>query len=249
MRGHDGAPAADPGTSPVPIGRSSRTFAAISPSRRRHRSPGRCGGSRRRSASSRPGRGRRPRRRRRRGKATTARARPASARPFLSGTTARRTSISSARPSRRSARRRRLSSPRVARHRQADPAALARGLPDGRAAPADGKGREVERRGLLGDERRGVRRASTPTAPSCSRSASPLHRSATSSSARSSTPSLREYFLDEPSWTTTELAALTTALFMLEGQFAYAGAAPARAPEPRARPPRLPGAAGRPEGA
>src|SRR5204862_1774919 len=45
----------------------------------------------------------------------------------------------------------------VARHRQADPAALARGLPDGGAAPADGEGREVERRGLFGDVRRGLR--------------------------------------------------------------------------------------------
>src|SRR5262245_23280788 len=51
----------------------------------------------------------------------------------------------------------RIDSARVARHRQADPAAVPRRLPDGRAAAADRAGREVERRGLLGDVRRGVR--------------------------------------------------------------------------------------------
>src|SRR5215210_2964310 len=50
-----------------------------------------------------------------------------------------------------------IDSARVARHRQADPAALPGRVPDGRAPGADGTGREVERRGLLRDVRRGVR--------------------------------------------------------------------------------------------
>ncbi len=45
----------------------------------------------------------------------------------------------------------------VARHRQAHPTALARGLPDGRAARADGARRQGERRGLLRDVGRSVR--------------------------------------------------------------------------------------------
>src|SRR6266508_19515 len=52
-----------------------------------------------------------------------------------------------------------IDSPGVARHRQADPAAVPSGLSDGRAAPADGQGREVERRGLFGDVGRGLRPA------------------------------------------------------------------------------------------
>ena len=52
-----------------------------------------------------------------------------------------------------------LSSPRVARHRQADPPALARRLPDGRTAAVDRPRRQVERRGLLRDVRRGLRTA------------------------------------------------------------------------------------------
>src|SRR4051794_19880632 len=51
----------------------------------------------------------------------------------------------------------RIDSLRVARHRQADPPALAGRLPDGGAATADGAGREIERRGLFGDVRRGLR--------------------------------------------------------------------------------------------
>src|SRR5438132_6461538 len=45
----------------------------------------------------------------------------------------------------------------VPRHRQADPPAIARRLPDGRASPPHRTGRQVERRGLFGDVRRGVR--------------------------------------------------------------------------------------------
>src|SRR3954468_8249170 len=51
----------------------------------------------------------------------------------------------------------RIDSLRVSRHRQADPPALAGRLPDGGAATTDGAGREVERRGLFGDVRRGLR--------------------------------------------------------------------------------------------
>src|SRR5712692_3163017 len=52
-----------------------------------------------------------------------------------------------------------VDSPRVPRHRQADPSAVARGLSDGRATAADRARREVERRGLLRDVRRGLRPA------------------------------------------------------------------------------------------
>src|SRR3954468_21282822 len=51
----------------------------------------------------------------------------------------------------------RIDSARVARHRQADPSALPRLLPHGGAAGPHRTGREVERRGLLGDVGRGVR--------------------------------------------------------------------------------------------
>src|SRR5690349_4974874 len=50
-----------------------------------------------------------------------------------------------------------IDSTRVARHRQTDPPALARRVPDGRAESPDDSGREVERRGLFGDVRRGLR--------------------------------------------------------------------------------------------
>ena len=81
-------------------------------------------------------------------------------------TTAPRTSISSAaKPPRKlcvgsaasgsSGRRRKLAG--EPRHRQADPPALAGRVPDGRTPAADGAGHQVERRGLPGDERRGVR--------------------------------------------------------------------------------------------
>src|SRR5512133_1984332 len=44
----------------------------------------------------------------------------------------------------------------VPRHRQADPPALARRLPHGRASPPHSSGRQVERRGLFRDVRRGL---------------------------------------------------------------------------------------------
>src|SRR5215471_17718996 len=50
----------------------------------------------------------------------------------------------------------RIDSLGVARHRQADPSALAGRLPDGGAAPPDRPGREVERRRLFRDVRRGL---------------------------------------------------------------------------------------------
>src|SRR4029450_392456 len=50
-----------------------------------------------------------------------------------------------------------IDSPRVARHRQADPSAVSRRLPDGGAARRYSPGRQVERRGLLGDVGRGIR--------------------------------------------------------------------------------------------
>src|SRR5437870_4936301 len=46
---------------------------------------------------------------------------------------------------------------RVTRHRQADPPALARLLPDGGTASDHGARRQAERRGLLGDVGRGFR--------------------------------------------------------------------------------------------
>ncbi|TML61451.1 MAG: hypothetical protein E6G18_03280 [Actinobacteria bacterium] len=52
-----------------------------------------------------------------------------------------------------------IDSPRVSRHRQADPSAVARRLPDGRASAADRTRREVERRGLLRDVGRSLRPA------------------------------------------------------------------------------------------
>src|SRR5689334_5576741 len=52
-----------------------------------------------------------------------------------------------------------IDSARVSRHRQADQAALARRLPDGGAPAPDRPGCEVQRRGLFGDVRRGVREA------------------------------------------------------------------------------------------
>src|SRR6266566_6909942 len=52
-----------------------------------------------------------------------------------------------------------IDSPGVSRHRQADPSAVARRLPDGGAPPADCARRQVERRGLLRDVGRGVRSA------------------------------------------------------------------------------------------
>src|SRR5437899_889092 len=50
-----------------------------------------------------------------------------------------------------------LDSPRVARHRQADPSALSRLLPHGRAAPAHRPRRQVQCGGVLGDVGRGLR--------------------------------------------------------------------------------------------
>src|SRR6266566_3213977 len=52
-----------------------------------------------------------------------------------------------------------IDSPGVSRHRQADPSAVARRLPDGGAPAADCARREVERRGLLRDVGRGLRPA------------------------------------------------------------------------------------------
>src|SRR4051794_27447947 len=51
----------------------------------------------------------------------------------------------------------RIDSLRVSRHRQADPPALTGRVPDGGAATPDRPGREVERRGIFGDVRRGLR--------------------------------------------------------------------------------------------
>src|SRR6266849_4570663 len=50
-----------------------------------------------------------------------------------------------------------IDSPGVARHRQADPPALPRRLPDGRATTAHRPRREVQRRGLFRDVGRGLR--------------------------------------------------------------------------------------------
>ena len=90
---------------------------------------------------------------------------------------------------------------------------------------ADRPRREGQRRGLLGDVRRSVR-AAVLLGPRGAHHAGlqVCHstRSGTNSPARSLHPALRDYFLDRLDLKDDELAALQTALFYLDGKFAYA---------------------------
>ena len=110
------------------------------------------------------------------------------------------------------------------RHRQTRAPALARRVPDGRAALRLGARRQAGRRGLLGDVGRGLRAAvlRRPQRAARARRAA-RSRSATTSPARSSTRLLQEhYFLPPLDLNDAELAALSTAVHLLDGQFAYA---------------------------
>ena len=116
------------------------------------------------------------------------------------------------------------SQPHVARHRQADPAALARRLPDGGAPAADRARREGQRRGLLGDVRRGLRAALLLGSRRAHRRSASRCTSQRDEFTGEELYTLRSenYFLDRLDLDDDELAALQTALFYLDGKFAYA---------------------------
>jgi hypothetical protein len=117
----------------------------------------------------------------------------------------------------------RIDSPGVTRHRQADPAALARRLPDGRAAAPDGTGREIERRGLFGDVRRGFARRFYSDRAELLALGVPLQSQRDEFTGEELyTLRSENYFLDKLELDDDELAALQTALYLLEGKFAYA---------------------------
>ena len=111
-------------------------------------------------------------------------------------------------------------------HREADPPAVADLLPDGRAAAGDGDGDPARRRGLLGHDRgrvrapllRRPRRARLarhpPDRSTGPPTASPSRRTTRSRPRPSSCPSI--------AFSDAELAALQTALSLLDGEFAYA---------------------------
>ena len=128
----------------------------------------------------------------------------------------------------------------VPRHRQADPAALARRLPDGGAASAHRPGREVERRGLLGDVGRGVRASLLlrPRRAALARRPAPVaarrvhRRGAVHAPLRAVLPAAARA-------RGRGARGAPDGLLPARGQVRVRGAVAARAAEPHARPPRL----------
>ena len=132
----------------------------------------------------------------------------------------------------------------VARRRQADPAALAGRVPDGGAPAAHRAGRQVERRGLQRDVRRGVR-APVLLGP---RGAHRARRSAPIAARRvhgrgAVHASLRELLPRSARSRRRRARSAPDGALLPRGEVRVRGAAPARAPEPRSRPRRVPRAA------
>ena len=128
----------------------------------------------------------------------------------------------------------------VARHRQADPPALARRLPDGGAAAADRARRQVERRGLLGDVGRGVRAPLLlrPRRAARARRAAPLAARRVHRRGALHAP-LGALLPPAARARRRRARGAPDRALPARGQVRLRRAAAARAPEPRARPPRL----------
>ena len=111
----------------------------------------------------------------------------------------------------------------VARHGQADPAALARRLLDGRATGADGERREVERRGLLRDVGRGLRAALLLRPRRAALARRPPAVAARRVHGRGAVHAPLGAVLPAQARARGRgAAALQTAFYLLEGKFAYA---------------------------
>ena len=122
------------------------------------------------------------------------------------------------------------------RHRQADPPALAGRLPDGRAAPADGARHQGERRGLPGDERRGVCPALLLRPRRARRARRPARLAARRVHRRGALHAPLGALLPAPARPRRRRARGAPDLPVpARGPFRLCGAAAARAAEPRAR--------------
>ena len=123
------------------------------------------------------------------------------------------------------------------RHRQADSPALAGRVPDGRAASADRARHQVERRGLPGDERRGVR-APLLLRPRRARVARrPARLAARRVHRRGALHAARRALLPARARARRRRArGAPDVLLPARGPLRVRRAAAARAPEPRARP-------------
>src|SRR5262249_11752973 len=134
----------------------------------------------------------------------------------------------------------RIDSPRVARHRQADPAAVPRRLPDGRTTAPDSPRREVERRRLFGDVRRGIRTALLLRSGGAARARSPAPVPTRRVHGRGAlhTP-LGELLPGQARARRRRARGPPDGALPARRQIRICGAAPPGAPEPRAGPARL----------
>ena len=129
----------------------------------------------------------------------------------------------------------------VARHRQAHPSALARRVPDGGAASAHRAGRQGQRRGLLGDVRRGVRPPVLLRPRRAHRARGPAQLAARRVHGRGALHAALGELLPRPARARRGRARRAAdGALRARGEVRLRRAAAARAPEPRARPPRLP---------
>src|SRR5919204_3474083 len=143
-----------------------------------------------------------------------------------------------------------IDSPRVPRHRQADPSAVPRRLPDGRASPTDGARREVECGGLFGDVGRGVRAPlllGSGGAPRARRAPAVATRRIHGRGALHAP--LRELLPRQARARRRRARGAANRPLPARGEIRLRGTAPARAAEPRAGPARLRGAGQRHGGA
>ena len=132
-----------------------------------------------------------------------------------------------------------IDSPGVARHRQADPSALARRLPDGRAPALTARDvkSNVEGYSEMSDEAF-ARRFYSDRAELLALGVPLQSQRDEFTGEELYTLRSENYFLAELELEDDELAALQTALYLLEGTVRLLGATAVGTPEPRARPAR-----------